>query len=62
MAARTEIDLNADLGETDGDLALMSVVTSANVACGGHAGDRSSMAAAVAAALVHGVVLGAHPS
>jgi UPF0271 protein len=62
MAARTEIDLNADLGETDGDLALMSVVTSANVACGGHAGDRLSMGAAVAAALLHGVVLGAHPS
>lgn len=62
MAPRLAIDLNADLGETDGDLALMSVVTSANVACGGHAGDRSSMASAVEAALVNGVVLGAHPS
>jgi UPF0271 protein len=62
MAARQAIDLNADLGETEGDLALMAVVTSANVACGGHAGDRSSMAAAVEAALVHGVAVGAHPS
>jgi UPF0271 protein len=62
MAATPAIDLNADLGETEGDLALMSVVTSANVACGGHAGDRSSMSAAVQAALTHGVALGAHPS
>jgi 5-oxoprolinase (ATP-hydrolysing) subunit A len=62
MTAGPTVDLNADLGETDGDLALMSVVTSANVACGGHAGDRSSMVAAVEAALVHGVAIGAHPS
>lgn len=56
------IDLNADLGETDGDLALLSVVSSANVACGGHAGDSSSMTAAVEAALDQGVRIGAHPS
>jgi len=56
------MDLNADLGETDGDLALMSAVSSANIACGGHAGDRSSMAAAVEEALAHGVAIGAHPS
>src|SRR5580658_2379692 len=62
VAAIRAIDLNADLGETDGDLALMSVVTSANVACGGHAGDPSSMAAAVEAALAYGVAVGAHPS
>lgn len=57
-----EIDLNADLGETDGDLALLDVVTSANVACGGHAGDARSMTAAVQAALARGVTIGAHPS
>lgn len=56
------IDLNADLGETKGDLDLMEVVTSANVACGGHAGDEVTMAAAHAAARAHGVVVGAHPS
>ncbi|MGD0083954.1 MAG: 5-oxoprolinase subunit PxpA [Acidimicrobiales bacterium] len=62
MESRLTIDLNADLGETDGDLALMSVVTSANVACGGHAGDHRSMAEAVEAALVNAVVIGAHAS
>jgi 5-oxoprolinase (ATP-hydrolysing) subunit A len=62
MTAPSAIDLNADLGETEGDLVLMSVVTSANIACGGHAGDRSSMAAAVEAALAEGVAIGAHPS
>ncbi|MGC9963214.1 MAG: 5-oxoprolinase subunit PxpA [Acidimicrobiales bacterium] len=56
------IDLNADLGETDGDLALMTIVTSANIACGGHAGDTRSMAAAVEAAVARGVTIGAHPS
>ena len=56
------IDLNADLGESDGDLALMSIVTSANVACGGHAGDTASMTAAVGAARAHGVTIGAYPS
>lgn len=62
------IDLNADLGETvDGvptadDDALFSVVSSANVACGGHAGDAASMAEAVARALRFGVAVGAHPS
>ncbi|MFN7942701.1 MAG: 5-oxoprolinase subunit PxpA [Thermoanaerobaculia bacterium] len=62
------IDLNADLGEAtdlDGrerELALLGLVTSASLACGGHAGDRSSMAAALAAAASHGVVVGAHPA
>jgi len=54
------LDLNADLGEIDGDLALLASVTSANVACGGHAGDASSMARAVDEALARGVVIGAH--
>jgi UPF0271 protein len=45
-AARTSIDLNADLGEgvTD-DAGLLAVVTSANVACGYHAGDAATMRA-----------------
>jgi len=57
------IDLNADLGEGMGqDEALLAVVSSASIACGGHAGDRSSMTTAVRAALAHGVTIGAHPS
>jgi UPF0271 protein len=62
------IDLNSDLGETvDGvptadDDAMFALVSSANVACGGHAGDASSMRDAVARAAAHGVVIGAHPS
>lgn len=59
------MDLNADLGERPGaeaeDAALMRWITSANIACGGHAGDGHTMAAAVAAALRHGVRIGAHP-
>jgi UPF0271 protein len=60
VATRLTIDLNADLGETEGDLALLSVVTSANVACGGHAGDVTSMRQAVSTARERGVVIGAH--
>jgi len=62
------IDLNADLGETvDGiptadDEALFAVVSSASVACGGHAGDEASMREAVERAQRHGVAVGAHPS
>lgn len=57
------VDLNADLGEgasTDG--ALLRVITSANIACGGHAGDEMSMRTAVAGAIAHSVGIGAHPS
>jgi 5-oxoprolinase (ATP-hydrolysing) subunit A len=69
-AARTKrsIDLNADVGEATDEpgiateRALMSLVTTANVACGGHAGDEASMTATVAAAVEHGVQVGAHPS
>jgi UPF0271 protein len=62
------IDLNADLGETvDGvptadDDAMFAVISSANVACGGHAGDAASMRASVARAARFGVAVGAHPS
>lgn len=58
------IDLNADVGEgfDDTDAALLPLVTSANIACGGHAGDADTMAATVVRCLAHGVAIGAHPS
>src|SRR5207237_74007 len=57
------IDLNADVGEGDAatDAALLPLMTSANVACGLHAGDARSMRATVALAQRHGVAVGAHP-
>lgn len=61
------MDFNADLGESLGmwrlgaDDELMRVITSANVACGFHAGDPSTMRRAVASAARHGVAVGAHP-
>ena len=57
------IDLNADLGEGEPcDAELLKVVTSCNIACGGHAGDASSMRDTVEAALGRQVAIGAHPS
>lgn len=57
-----QIDLNCDLGEGClHDAELMSLITSANVACGFHAGDPSLAHAAVAAAACHRVHVGAHP-
>jgi 5-oxoprolinase (ATP-hydrolysing) subunit A len=57
------LDLNADLGEGVGDdEAMLAIVSSASVACGGHAGDAVSMRAALRAAKARGVVVGAHPS
>ncbi|TJZ49666.1 LamB/YcsF family protein [Streptomyces piniterrae] len=62
------IDLNADLGEGFGrwsltdDEALLSVVTSANVACGFHAGDPGTMRRVCALAAERGVTIGAHVS
>lgn len=59
---RLTIDLNCDLGEGGPhDAGLMPLVSSANIACGGHAGDTGTMTAAVALALRHGVAIGAHP-
>ncbi len=56
------IDLNCDLGEGAGhDAELMALVSSANIACGGHAGDAGSMKAALALAERNGVSTGAHP-
>ena len=61
------VDLNCDMGElpemlADGSQeALMEFVTSANVACGGHAGDEEMMRATIEQALRLGVAVGAHP-
>jgi 5-oxoprolinase (ATP-hydrolysing) subunit A len=56
------IDLNADLGEEAGhDLELLEIVTSANVACGAHAGGPGIAEQTVRAAAARGVVVGAHP-
>lgn len=70
MAANTQkvhrgypIDLNADLGEGGlHDEALLQIITSANIACGGHAGDQASMRQTVKLAKQCKVLIGAHPS
>src|SRR5262245_56986209 len=57
------IDLNCDLGEGAGtDLDVLPLITTANVACGFHAGDPATAFATVEAAKAHGVRVGAHPS
>ncbi|MFT7774146.1 5-oxoprolinase subunit PxpA [Roseateles sp.] len=57
------VDLNADLGEgAPDDAELLTLVSSANIACGWHAGDARLMQSTVVAALARGVALGAHPS
>jgi 5-oxoprolinase (ATP-hydrolysing) subunit A len=62
-----KIDLNGDMGEipeaiADGtQLALMRSITSANVACGGHAGDEETMRTTIEQAQRCGVAIGAHP-
>lgn len=57
------IDLNADLGEGAAyDAEILACVSSANIACGGHAGDKQSMQSAIALCLQHHVAIGAHPS
>src|SRR5258706_1782791 len=61
------VDLNSDLGEGFGryrcgdDDAMLSIVTSANVACGAHAGDPEVMAHTFRVARERGVAVGAHP-
>jgi len=57
------VDLNADLGEGAGhDEELLGLVTSANIACGFHAGDAGTMRTAIEAARARNVAVGAHPS
>ncbi|HUG63108.1 MAG TPA: 5-oxoprolinase subunit PxpA [Methylomirabilota bacterium] len=64
----TTVDLNSDLGESFGvytlgnDAEMLKIVSSANVACGFHAGDPLVMAATLEAAAANGVRVGAHPS
>lgn len=58
------IDLNCDMGElADGrhEAALMEHITSANIACGGHAGDEATMERTARLAIERGVRIGAHP-
>ncbi len=62
-----KIDLNSDLGEGFGpwpmgdDATMLSLVTSANIACGGHAGDPETMFQTLLLAKENGVSVGAHP-
>ncbi len=63
MTDALHVDLNADLGEgAPDDAELLAFVSSANIACGWHAGDARLMQATVEAALERGVAIGAHPS
>ena len=56
------IDVNVDLGEgSDNDAALIAHASSANIACGGHAGDDRSIRNAIDVCLERGVAIGAHP-
>ena len=63
----TSVDLNADMGESFGpwvmgrDAELLEVITSANIACGFHAGDPDVMAQTMATAVARGTGIGAHP-
>jgi len=67
MAEPVKIDLNCDLGESFGrymlgdDAEIMKLITSANIACGFHAGDPGVMARTVSLAKQNGVAVGAHP-
>ncbi|GAA3971978.1 5-oxoprolinase subunit PxpA [Hymenobacter antarcticus] len=67
MPKTHSVDLNCDMGESFGawtlghDAALLPFITSANIACGFHAGDPAVMKATVRAALRHNVAIGAHP-
>jgi UPF0271 protein len=63
------IDINCDMGEStnlwyyhvDNDIAMLQFISSANIACGFHAGDALTMHELVDAALLAGVAIGAHP-
>ena len=62
------IDINADIGEADNpdwaasEAAIVQAISSANIACGGHAGDAASMRLTVRNAKAAGVTIGAHPA
>ena len=56
------IDFNSDLGEGAGtDAVLMPLISSANIACGGHAGNENTMRTTIELAIRHKVAIGAHP-
>lgn len=58
------VDLNCDMGELEDaqhEAALMQYITSANIACGGHAGDEATMERTARLAIERGVRIGAHP-
>jgi UPF0271 protein len=58
------IDLNCDMGELEDaahEAVLMEYITSANIACGGHAGDEGTMERTTRLAMARGVKIGAHP-
>jgi UPF0271 protein len=63
-----KLDINCDMGESYGawimgnDAAVLPFISSANIACGFHGGDPGTMRKTVAAAIDHGVAIGAHPS
>ena len=67
VSGRNTVDLNSDVGERASALLdgseeqLLHLVSSANIACGGHAGDAASMKAVVTMCLACGVSIGAHP-
>ena len=67
-AERRSIDLNADIGEAGDETGvaiergLLALVTSAHIACGGHAGDEESMWATVQAALDRSVAMALEPN
>ncbi|MBW2039573.1 MAG: 5-oxoprolinase subunit PxpA [Deltaproteobacteria bacterium] len=67
MGRRDKIDLNSDVGESFGvykiglDEEVIPLISSANIACGFHAGDPAVMRRTIALAKRHGVALGAHP-
>jgi UPF0271 protein len=62
-APKPPVDLNIDLGELPGEPPeLYTLATVVNVACGGHAGDKASMARAVSFAMARGAKVAAHPS
>jgi UPF0271 protein len=61
---RMKMDLNCDMGELPDsaqEAALMQYITSANIACGGHAGDEQTMERTARLAIERGVRIGAHP-
>ncbi|MAN44990.1 MAG: lactam utilization protein LamB [Hyphomonas sp.] len=68
LAMTRTICLNADIGELPGqngramDRAILDVVSRCNIACGGHAGDETSMGQTLKAAKARNVIAGAHPS